>query len=312
MPPKLQQSLEGLAWASVGLSLVASLGYLAFGVVLTLAVEHIGWFNALAPLSAWMLATVHLAANVFAACCILATLGATGIRLRIAVPLVMTIPFAYLQLSFGFTQLIALITPFAALAFASVVANLWWLIGSLTTFILLCFAMSTAPRNGYGYLLFAVVTYTVVLVGLCTYAVFNSSGFDSWSPWIRLLLSCGVATTCFTIGLAALKFLTVRWPPSSDSRKTLETWMIPLGGAGFFIAGYAVWHFAAHLLGYDSWLAKALAGFALSGGLAFAALLAIGTIVSIIGNDMDDDMSDGMGDDGGDDGSAAARADTET
>jgi hypothetical protein len=304
MLPKLQQSLESLAWASVGLSLVASLGYSVFGVVLTLAVEHIGWFNALAPLSAWMLATVHLAANVFAACCILVTLGATGMRMRIAVPLVMTIPFAYLQLSIGFTQLLALITPFAALAFASVVANLWSLIGSLTTFILLCFAVSTAPRNGYGYLLFAIVTYTVVLVGLCTYAVFNSSGFDSWSPWIRLLLSCGIATTCFTIGLGALKFLTVRWPPSPDSRKTLETWMVALGGAGFFIAGYAVWHFATDLLGYDSWFAKALAGFALGGGLAFAALLVVGTIISIIG--------DGVGDDNGDDDSAAAGADAET
>ena len=76
MTAKLRDGLEGFAWAIVGLSLIGSLGYCIVGIVTTLTVEHFGWFDTAAPFSARMFSTVHIAAYVFAACCVLATLGA--------------------------------------------------------------------------------------------------------------------------------------------------------------------------------------------------------------------------------------------
>ena len=281
MTSNLRQNLERIAWAIVGFSFVGSLGYCVIGVVVILVVEHFGWFDAAAPLSAWMLVTLNIAAYVFAACGMLLTLGASGARMHVVVPVAMILPVAYAAVSNEFTQFIEFAAPFFAIA----VAGAWWVLGALAACVLVCFAASTSPRNGYGYLLFGVVLSTVSMVGLCTYAVFNSSGFAVWSPWFRLLLSCGIATTCFIIGLGLLKFFTARWPPSHDSRKTFEAWLVPLGGAAAFVAGDAVWHFAVHLLGYQSWFAQMASGFAVASGLVIAALLVLGAIISVIGGD---------------------------
>lgn len=178
-------------------------------------------------------------------------------------------------------QLFNALTPL----FALIVSNLWWVLGSLSSFILVWFAASTAPRNAYGYALFAVLAYTFAMVGLCIFAVFTSSGFSAWSPWIRLALCCGIAITWFTIGLGLLKVLSVRWPLSDDSRQTIETWLVPLGGLSAFAAVLAVWLFAVEILDYESWLAKSVAGLSVAAGVAIGALLVLGAIVTIIGSD---------------------------
>ena len=276
--PSVRQSLESIAWAVVGLSLVASLGFCVVGVAVTLVVEHIGWFDALAPMSSWMLDTLHVAAYVFATCCVLVTLGASGAHMAVVVPAAFAILFAFGAISYGFVQLLLYLKP----AFAVLLSNLWWAFGAVVTFVLLCFAVSTSPRSGYGYLLFGIVSHAAVLSGLCTYAVFVSDGFSSWSPWIRLLLSCGITTTCLGVGLSAIRMLVSRWPPSDDTRNTLETWLVPLGSVAVFVTGYGVWHFATSLLDYESGLAKLIAGLAVSGGLAFGALITIGAIAAII------------------------------
>jgi hypothetical protein len=93
MRANIRDNLESLAGALVGLSLLGSLGYCALGIVTTLAVEHLGWFDMLAPFSAWMLSTLHIAAYLFATCCVLAVLGVTGSPLRLAIPVTMALPF---------------------------------------------------------------------------------------------------------------------------------------------------------------------------------------------------------------------------
>jgi hypothetical protein len=285
MTNKLHGLLESVAWASVGFTALGSLGFCVFGVVITLAVEHLGWFDAVAPLSHWMLSNLHVAAYAFAASCVLAALGATGIALRVAVPVALLLPFGYAVLSYGVLQFVALLAPLLAIA----MANLWWLLCTVVTVVLVSFAACTSPRSAYGYLLFGVVAYTVVLVGLCVYAVFGGSGFATWSPWTRLLLSCGIAVSCFSVCLGGLRFLTLRWPLSADSRGAMETWLVPLGGVSVLVSASALWQFAVHLLGYQSWLARSVALVAVGAGAAIAALLVLGSIVSIIGDDTESD-----------------------
>ncbi len=279
--PKWRDSLESLALASVGISLIGSLGYCIVGVVTTLTVEHFGWFNILAVVSEWMLSTLHIAAYIFAVSCILATFGASGMPMRITVPVTIALPFCYGVISYGVLRIIDVVTPFAVL----LVSNLWWVLAAVTTFILVCFAACTSPRNGYGYVLFGIFFYTVVIVGLCVVAVFTSTGFASWSPWIQLALSCGIAITWFSIALGLLKFLTLRWPPSAESRKTFETWLVPLSAISAFLAAYAVWLFAVEILGYEGWLAKTISGLSIAAGLTIAGLLVLGSIVTILGDE---------------------------
>jgi hypothetical protein len=95
--------------------------------------------------------------------------------------------------------------------------------------------------------------------------------------------------TCFSVCLGVLRFLALRWPLSTDSRGTLETWLVPLGGVSVLALASALWQFAVHLLGYESWLAKGVVLMAVGGGIAIAALLVLGSIITITGDDTDSD-----------------------
>ena len=109
--PSFRAILDSIAWCIVGLTLVGSLIYCIVGVPLTFAVEHLGWFDALAPASAFMLATLHVAAYAFAIACVLTCFAATGSHMLVVLPVAVGLVVGYVVVARGLVWLVELAIP---------------------------------------------------------------------------------------------------------------------------------------------------------------------------------------------------------